>query len=252
MRTPLAIAATLVFASACQTEQEKRDEEIEAAAAEVARAAEAAGTETDKAAAALANLVAAAGNAASRAADQGAETSDKSVQDISAAMQNMAKAIGGGKGVDPVSFRKLKALLPEKAAGLERRKASGEKAGAMGVKLSHANARYGEGDKRLELKITDTGGMQGVMKMAAVAWATTEFERETDHGFERTVTIAGHRAMEKWDDRKQRSEIQLIVKGRFHVEAKGRGLPFEDVKDAVEDLDLDELVELGEATKPAE
>jgi len=241
----IALALTSIAIFGCKSEEDERQERLEKAAAEVAKAAEAAGAEADEAGNAFAKLANAAGRAAAEATGEASEKTGDAAKDFNKAMEGFAKAMGGGEKVEPVSFRELKALLPEELADLKRTKSSGEKAGAMGVKVSHAMAKYGDGDERIEVKITDTGGMRGIMKMAATAWATTEFERESDDGFERTTTIEGHKAVEKFHEARKKTEIQAIVADRFHVELKARGLSFKDAKSAVGDLDLDKLAKLA-------
>jgi hypothetical protein len=72
------------------------------------------------------------------------------------AMAMVAGALGGATGGRaPVAPADLKALLPATLAGLERGDWESSGGTAVGVSLSSAKARYGDGDRRIELEITD-------------------------------------------------------------------------------------------------
>ncbi len=109
-------------------------------------------------------------------------------------MADKAKDMQENGPVDPVDFRKLKDILPERAAGLERTEATGEKNGAMGFSLSQAEGKYGDGEASLEIEITDTGGVGGMAMMGMAAWAMAEVDKETATGYEKTTRIDGNKA----------------------------------------------------------
>lgn len=170
------------------------------------------------------------------------------------AMMGAAMGAGGdGKGaVEPVDFRLLKDLLPDSIAGLKRGEVSGERAGAAGIKVSHAEARYGEGGgTRLRLKITDAGTMSGFAGMASAAWAMVDIDRETDRGYEKTSTVGGRRMHEKWNSKDKRGEVDVIVGGRFIVELRGTGIEMNELKQAVSAVDFKKLEALKNAPATA-
>ena len=72
-------------------------------------------------------------------------------QGMGDAMAKMGQAVTGVVGgaaqtvatpVEPVDFRDLKAMLPESIGSMKRTAAEGEKSGAMGIVVSHAEGRY--------------------------------------------------------------------------------------------------------------
>ena len=68
--------------------------------------------------------------AAQKMADAGKDMGDKigeGAGDMAEAMKKMGEAVTSGVKVEPVNFRDLKRLLPEKLAGMKRTNASGEK-----------------------------------------------------------------------------------------------------------------------------
>lgn len=142
-------------------------------------------------------------------------------------------------------FRELKALLPPELPGMKRTSASGEKSGAMGMTVSFGEARYeGADGAYITIKITDMGGT-GFASMMAAGWTMQEIDRESDTGYERTTTIGGHKAMEKFDTQYNNGSTELMVAGRFHVEVEGSEIKPENLQQAVGKLDLNKLAALA-------
>ena len=171
------------------------------------------------------------------------ETSNEAPQSVAEAMQEVEKAVeqmNDGKAVEVIDFRELKALLPQRLLGMERTAHEGEKAGAMGIVVSNAEAEYEDGDRRLQVKIVDTGGIMGAA-MGMAAWAKVEVDRETQDGYERTTTIDGHKAFESYQTDTGTGELNLLIDERIVVSLEGRNLEPAALRTALEQLDLEEL-----------
>ena len=171
-------------------------------------------------------------------------------QPSQAEMQQFMQAMGaimsqGTNQAALVDFRELKAMLPPALDGLKRTGASGERTGAMGMSISFAEGTYeADSGARVEIKISDNGGIGGFMQFAQAAWANAEIDRETDTGFERTTTYGAHKAHEEYDNEAKSGEVQILVGGRFSVEVKGNDVSWEALQAAVKKLDLDKLATL--------
>lgn len=171
-------------------------------------------------------------------------------QPSQAEMQQLMQAMGammapGTNQASLVDFRELKALLPPTLDGLKRTSASGEKTGAMGMSISFAEGKYeADSGARIEIKISDNGGLGGIMSFAQAAWANAEIDRETETGFERTTTYGAHKAHEEYDNESKEGEIQILVGGRFMAEVKGNDISWEALQAAVKKLDLNKLATL--------
>ena len=171
------------------------------------------------------------------------------------AMAKMGAAAVGAVGeaaktvatpVEPVDFRELKAMLPETIGSMKRAAAEGEKSGAMGIVVSHAEGRY-EGDgASVQVKITDPGNMSGFAAMAAV-WMNVEMDRETDSGYEKTGAAGGRRFHEKYDKSAKSGEYTMIVGKRYMVEVRGSGVDMATLKKAMESIDLAKLESMKDA-----
>lgn len=175
------------------------------------------------------------------------EESSSEELDLSNAMSQAKDALekaGMGQTSEPVNFRELKKLLPEKVMGLEQTDQSGETTGAMGFNISQAEAEYtGEDGKRIKIALIDTGGL-AMAALSMAAWANLTVDKEDSNGYERTSKIDGYKAYEKYDSRNQDGEISVFVKDRFIVKVDGRKVEMDDIKEALKALDLDDLGDL--------
>lgn len=188
-------------------------------------------------------LTSCGGNQEEKEAQEKAEA--QSPADALQAIADKAKKMGDREAVDPVDFRKLKDLLPENLAGMSRTEATGEKTGAMGFTVSTAQAKYkGSGDESLNIEIVDTGGIAGVSTMALAAWSIAEIDKETTHGYEKTTTLDGHKAFEKYDNESKSGEINVLVADRYVVNVEGDHVTVDQIKEALKGIDLDKLGDL--------
>jgi hypothetical protein len=206
MRT-LVIVVLLVAAVACgKSEAEKQAEQ---AAAEVKKAAEA---------------------MADAAAKQGGQAGTAAATDMAKAMQGMAAALSGagadGKPVDPIAFQTLQTHLP-KMAGWEMSEPEGRRM-TMPVPFSQVEADYRKGESRVEMTIVDTGFAQ----MLIAPWSmmlAAGYSQESNDGYEKSTTVGGNPAIEKWNTRSKNGELNILVGKRFMVTLDGRDLS--DIKD---------------------
>lgn len=164
-------------------------------------------------------------------------TTNKEKQDD--AIQNLEKSLealktGNGEVVD---FRVLKEALPEKLVGMKRTSHTGQKAGMAGFSISTAEAQYEDGDKRISISISDTGGM-GMALSAMAAWSQLEIDSETDDGYERTTMIDGKKAIEKYNRTTKHGEISMISADRFIVTIKGKNIEEEDMRKAINKIEV--------------
>lgn len=160
------------------------------------------------------------------------------------AMNQVAQAFGeaanDGEKVETMNFRDIKETLPGRLLGMEQTDISGEKNGAFGFSVSQAEATYEEDDRSIEVVIVD-GGNIGLAKMGVAAWATVEVDKESKNGYERTTEIDGYKAFEKYDSRRDESELVWLYKDRFIITLKGEGVDGDDLRRALKRIDYDDL-----------
>jgi hypothetical protein len=125
-----------------------------------------------------------------------------------------------------VSFKKLQEFLPKvDLAGFSKGKPGGETSSAMGMSTSEARVTYEKGDGvSIEVKISDMAGIP-FAQMGASMMGMTEFENETENGYEKSVKVQGFAGTEKVDNSEdgKSCDIMLFVGSRFSVELQGRG-----------------------------
>ena len=169
----------------------------------------------------------------------------KSPVDALQALADKASKMGDREAVDPVDFRKLKELLPDKIAGLSRTEASGEKSGAMGFTVSSAEALYqNDNGESVKIEIIDTGGLAGVSTMTLAAWSIAEIDKETTEGYEKTTTLEGYKAFENYNNKSKSGELNVLVEERYIVDIEGNKLTMEQLKEVLKSLNLSKLAGL--------
>jgi hypothetical protein len=146
--------------------------------------------------------------------------------------QLVGAVVGGAKGGEALPTDQMKAFLPQTLAGLPRTNIAAERNNAMGIQVSEASADYSDGAGRnLALEITDTGGAQGFVALAA--WANVEQEREWDGGYERDYRADGRMVHERWDKANSSGEYGVIVGQRFSVKVSGNAASMDELKAAL-------------------
>ncbi|HTK29794.1 MAG TPA: Yip1 family protein [Vicinamibacterales bacterium] len=169
--------------------------------------------------------------AAQKSGDQKAE--------VAAAMEGLGTLLGGGKRVDPIGIDQIKTFVPETFAGLPQRSHNTEKNGIAGLMVSKAEATYGEGDKSVQLEISDSGGASGLVGL--VGWAAVQGEKDDDNSTERTQNVNGRLVHEKLAKRGGTNEFGIVLGDRFIVNASSRGVTLPELKAAVSGLNLAQL-----------
>jgi hypothetical protein len=182
----------------------------------------------------------------SEMAEKVAQEGQPSQADMAKTVEAMQKAMANQSKVEPVDFRELKALLPESLKGMKRGDASGEKSGAMGMSISKAEASYdSDSGASVDIEITDMGGINNFAAAAQFGWAMQEIDRETKTGYEKTMTIAGYKGYEEYDRENKSGKVQVMVKGRFMVEARGSSVDMDAIQAAIKAVDLNKLAGLA-------
>lgn len=173
------------------------------------------------------------------------------VGQVGEAMKQMGGALAGSVQVEPVDFRTLKDLLPENLAGLKRVSSEGSRTKVMGIAASTAEAVYQDGKGgRMKVAITDAGTLTGLAAVA-VAWINVEIDKEGDSGYERTTTIEGRKAYERYEKASKTGKLDVVAAGRFLVAAESTGLDMKAFRAAIAKIDLARLDALKTQGAPA-
>ncbi len=162
-------------------------------------------------------------------------------------VKNAAEQLENGEAKPPVNFRKLKEQLPQSAGGYTLEKSSGESSGMGSMKYSVAKGTYKSGDGTIKVSIQDFGSY-GAAIMGFAAWGLVDIDKESDDGYERTTKYKSHKAMQKYNTKRQTGSFEVIAGKRFLVKVEARKAPEASMKAVMDGIDLDALA----ALKPEE
>lgn len=171
-----------------------------------------------------------------------AQKSGDANKQMEAALGALGTALSGGKGVDPVQLDQLKPLLPDTFAGLPRTDTRTDRSGVKGFMVAKAEGIYGEGGKRVDLAVTDTGGAAGFVGLAA--WAGVQGEHEDSQRREVTRQEGDRMVHEVVNKHGGSNEYTVVVAQRFIVSATGSGVDLDTLKSGVNAVDLGKLQSL--------
>ncbi len=201
----LAVVAVVALSACGKSEQQKQAEQ---AAEDLKKAAE---------------------TMAQAAEKQGTAAATQGAADMAKAMQGMAAAFGGktadGKAVEPVAFQTLQSHLP-KVSGWEMEEPEGERM-TMPVAFSQIETKYKKGEMRIDAKIVDTGFAQLLMAPWSMMMAAG-YSRESSSGYEKSTSLSGNPAIEKWNKSSKNGELDVLVGKRFMLSLEGHDL--DDIK----------------------
>ena len=200
-----------------------------------------------------ANLTINSGNMAEMAkrmeeAGKRMESAQKSGDSAAAgkAMGEMMGAITGGNAV-PIASSDLKTLLPESVGDMKRTsfEASGNQ--AMGIAVSSAKASYANGDRNLNLSITDTGGLASMAALAG--WANMKMDKETDGKVEKVYKDGARTMHEEYQKDGSHGEVTVILSNGVIVEAEGNRMDVDLLKKVIAGVDLGKIEAMKRAAK---
>ena len=145
----------------------------------------------------------------------------KGFEAMGRAMAAAATGNANAKPVDPVDFKELQAMLPE-IPGWAKSDPEAERMTSP-VSFSFASRRYKKDNLEITEKITDSGFNQMLVAPLSMMLAAG-YAKETSEGFEKSTTVAGFPAFEKWDKSDKSGGLTVFVNQRFVVELEGTGM----------------------------
>ncbi|CAN5459681.1 hypothetical protein BH11PSE9_BH11PSE9_20160 [soil metagenome] len=185
-------------------------------------------------------------------AGQRMEAAQKSGDSAAAgkAMSEMMGAIGGAAGANatPIPAQDLKALLPQTLGGMKRQSFEAQNSAAMGMGGSSARATYGEGERNVNLSVTDLGGLGGLAALAG--WANMTVDKETDGTIEKVYKSGNRTVHEEYRKDGSHGEYTVILANGVLIEAQGSRADIGTLKQAVEGIDLARLETMKRPAKP--
>jgi hypothetical protein len=163
----------------------------------------------------------------------------KAVGDMVAAMT--------GSSATPIAPADLKAMLPDAIGDMKRTSFEANGGQAMGISASTAKAAYSNGERHLDLSITDTGGLAGLAMVAG--WANMTMDKETDTKIEKVYKDGGRTMHEEYQKDGSRGEATVILANGVIVEAEGSHVDIDTLKKVLASVDLGKIEAMKRATK---
>ena len=110
--------------------------------------------------------------------------------------------------------------------------------------FSQASVSFRKGDANIDQKIMDSGFNQLLFAPFAMFMAAG-YEKETQDGYEKSVTVGGYPGWERWNKASKSGELNVVVEKRFLVQVEGNGIDDPKALHAVLDAtDLKKLASL--------
>jgi hypothetical protein len=172
---------------------------------------------------------------------EAAQKSGDPSKQMEAAMGTLGTVLSGGQGVEPVQIDALKPFVPDKFAGLPRADLRTERSGVAGLMVAKAEGEYREGEKRVRLEVTDTGGAAGLMGMAS--WMGVQGEREDSSRREVTRKEGNRLVHEQVSKTGGDNEFTVVLANRYIVSTRGN-TDIGTLKSSMASLDLGKLESL--------
>jgi len=145
----------------------------------------------------------------------------------------------------PISNDKLKSILPESLLRYPRKSFSVGNQLMPGMAMGKADYKD-ENENSISLSIIDGAGETGsaMVTLAKLGFARG-FEEQTDRGYKKSTIINGYKALEevKKDSYSDvvNTKIDFIVANRFLISIKGESIPLDELKKAINELNLKDL-----------
>lgn len=147
--------------------------------------------------------------------------------------------------VSIIESDRLASMLPDNLPGMERTHIEHQQNTRLEIHISQAEASYSDAGKaNLKIHVTDLGSLQAVTAILKLPWLKKEINTKTDHGFERTRDIRGHRGYEKYNSQNRTGEMHILINERVVLSVSGDNIGHRELDRALGRVDLRKLEQL--------
>ena len=160
------------------------------------------------------------------------EKAAKTMEDASKTMQSGAAAPG-------VPVDTLKRFLPDTLPVGARRDISSGGGQIAGLGASTVTAKYGTGPSAVSLSVTDLGTMGAFAALGSSLGISGN--QETATGYTKMGQVDGRTVVEEYDRTARSGDYAVVLVSRFMVRAEGSQIGMDDLKGAVNAVDLPSL-----------
>ncbi len=158
-----------------------------------------------------------------------------------AELQNKLRGYSGEvPSVAPFTADQIKELMPDKLAGLFIYENEGESSAALGAPATFVVTIYRENYNIIKIAITDSGAAPATI-LAAAQWSNQNINKNSANGFDRTTTYKTYPAHEQYNNATKVGMFEYIIDHRFIVSCQGKNRTIEQMRAAMDELNLDRL-----------
>lgn len=143
--------------------------------------------------------------------------------------------------VNPVAWNDLQALIPAKAAGMDKTNVEDDKSSLGNVGFSHALGVYEKGDRKVEIQIVDSGMRKIILTTLAPWREMTSLNILETNGYEKYAAIGKYPGYESVDRALNTVRLSVLVEGRFIILLTGQNVALEELQKVMKDIDLDKI-----------
>jgi hypothetical protein len=173
----------------------------------------------------------------------GTEVNLSKLQQAANTVANSAARAQSGSNPAGIATDTLKKFLPDSLGGLTRQEYSGAGGQLAGLGASAVEGKYGTGDKRVTLDVTDMGEMGALASLGSVLGVNGD--KETPTSYTKVREVDGRTLIEDYDRDTHHGSYSVIAGSRFLVKAEGYGVSMDELKAAVGEVDLKALEALA-------
>lgn len=144
-----------------------------------------------------------------------------------------------------VSIDALKALAPDRLAGLDRVSLGVEASGPNDARAVSLDAEYRKGRRFIDLEIVHSPAISTILGFGGAA--TSEYDSTTADGYSRRRREGGAIVVEEWNNASEAGSYGRLTDDQFYVKASGGYVTPKLLKQAVESFSPDRLARLERA-----
>jgi hypothetical protein len=165
------------------------------------------------------------------------------LQQAAKTFTDSATNAANGNAPPPVAAETLKAMLPASVAGLDRTTVTtaGGQIGGFGGRT--AQAIYGANSKQVTLTVADLGVVGALAGMTGALGVTGD--SETPNSYSKLTQQDGRTIAEEYDRNSRHGSYGVLVGSRFLIHAEGDGVSIEDLRCAVNGVNVDRMAKQG-------
>lgn len=165
-----------------------------------------------------------------------------SLSKIASSADELSKHIEELSKLTPITNDQIKAIFPDVFMGNKRTEYSSGQAAVLQVSMGEAKYKNSDGQKSVEIKITDGAGVGSSIVTGIMFTLQSDMEKETETGFEKVTEINGVKMLVKQDTSGETtdSSLKFLYKNRYLIEVDG-DYPVDELSRSISEIKLSTL-----------